>query len=815
MAAPEEETLVFMEHRYVCSECSQLYGSLEEAVLHQQTHLAPEPRYEVLGLAGEAGAGLYQAVAVPESSQFQCLECGQLLLTPSQLLEHQDVHLKLLSPEAETPPKPVPAVPAATAGQIHYECVDCKALFTSQEVWLAHRAAHRTPEAPAQSQALVRLEHSYRKPEEEAAAAAAGGAATADLSTVQLLLYECGECLQLFQTPKEFLEHQAGHLAPAAPPAVNGTAPVPAEPAGDHSYELKGGAPHRCGECELALPTARALELHRRAHRRGAFPCALCSRALPSPAALAQHAAQHSGESRLLCLDCGLAFDTEPALLAHRRAHGPNPLHRCPCGKAFLNMTKFLYHRRTHGPLPPTPEAPAPAEPAPVPAPEAPVPDTMPLTIIYSDGSTGGGGGHRCLACGKAFGKQLQLARHQRFVHGLERRHECHTCGKRFKKKSHVRNHLLTHTGERPFACPDCPKAFNSQANLLRHRLTHTGERPYQCQVCLKRFTQSSTLQQHLFVHSRHYPYQCPECGVHFHRPYRLLMHRYHHTGEYPYKCGECGRSFLLRRLLDVHRLGHAGRQPHVCGACGAAFATAPQLREHRCGKAGRRHECATCGKKVSTAARLRAHERVHEAGAGAAQPVSAPLPPPPAPRRPAGPKSFECSECKKLFSTETSLQVHRRIHTGERPYPCPDCGKAFRQSTHLKDHRRLHTGERPYKCEQCGKAFAIAVRLAEHRRTHTGERPYACPHCPKAYRSFSNLWKHRKLHQAQRRAAAPDPPSATAIPEEEEEPVVPPAANYAPALAIMETIEIYPAPPAATEAVTTPLDGLHVGDGV
>ncbi|NXS92523.1 ZN574 protein, partial [Jacana jacana] len=70
----------------------------------------------------------------------------------------------------------------------------------------------------------------------------------------------------------------------------------------------------------------------------------------------------------------------------------------------------------------------------------------------------------------KSFAKPPQLSRHQRFVHRLERRHPCPTCGKTFKKKSHLGNHLLTHTGERPFPCPDCPKTFGSQANLLRHR---------------------------------------------------------------------------------------------------------------------------------------------------------------------------------------------------------------------------------------------------------------------------------------------------------------------------------------------------------
>ncbi|NXK85255.1 ZN574 protein, partial [Amazona guildingii] len=90
-------------------------------------------------------------------------------------------------------------------------------LFHSQELWLAHRQSH-------QSQALVDREHSYRKPEEERG--------DEGMDTVQLLLYECGDCFQLFQTPKDFLEHQAAHLASAP---INGNA---AE-APDHTYEVK------------------------------------------------------------------------------------------------------------------------------------------------------------------------------------------------------------------------------------------------------------------------------------------------------------------------------------------------------------------------------------------------------------------------------------------------------------------------------------------------------------------------------------------------------------------------------------------------
>ncbi|NXV39385.1 ZN574 protein, partial [Rissa tridactyla] len=248
MSEPAEETVLYVEHRYVCSECSHLSASLEDALLHQQHHLGPQQHQhhvELVGLAGD-----YQALAVPESSQYQCLECGQLLVSPGQLLEHQEMHIKMLGQDSEAPPTAAAAIAVKPgAGQIHYECVECKALFSSQEVWLAHRQSHRAdpPAPPAQNQALVDLEHSYRKPEEEEGEE---GGTESGGGTVQLLLYECGECLQLFQTPKDFLEHQAAHLAA---PALNGGANETPPAAADHSYKLKDGPE----EATPATPPAR------------------------------------------------------------------------------------------------------------------------------------------------------------------------------------------------------------------------------------------------------------------------------------------------------------------------------------------------------------------------------------------------------------------------------------------------------------------------------------------------------------------------------------------------------------------------------
>ncbi|NXP68503.1 ZN708 protein, partial [Chloropsis cyanopogon] len=55
-------------------------------------------------------------------------------------------------------------------------------------------------------------------------------------------------------------------------------------------------------------------------------------------------------------------------------------------------------------------------------------------------------------------------------------------------------------------------------------------------------------------------------------------------------------------------------------------------------------------------------------------------------------------------FSQSSSLNLRKRIHSGERPYKCGECGKSFTISSLLICHQRVRAGERPYKCGQCGE---------------------------------------------------------------------------------------------------------------
>ncbi|XP_065575419.1 transcriptional regulator Kaiso-like isoform X2 [Artemia franciscana] len=96
---------------------------------------------------------------------------------------------------------------------------------------------------------------------------------------------------------------------------------------------------------------------------------------------------------------------------------------------------------------------------------------------------------------------------------------------------------------------------------------------------------------------------------------------------------------------------------------------------------------------------------------------------------------------------SEIELSKHIKIHSGLKPYECTTCKKKFSSSSHLSRHKKLHTGEKPYECVICKKKFSQGAALNTHRRIHTGEKPYECVICKKKFSDYSNLIHHRRIH--------------------------------------------------------------------
>ncbi|XP_068630644.1 zinc finger protein 239-like [Battus philenor] len=87
------------------------------------------------------------------------------------------------------------------------------------------------------------------------------------------------------------------------------------------------------------------------------------------------------------------------------------------------------------------------------------------------------------------------------------------------------------------------------------------------------------------------------------------------------------------------------------------------------------------------------------------------------------GEKPHVCVVCSKGFSTSSSLNTHRRIHTGEKPHKCPECGKCFTASSNLYYHRMTHTKNKPHKCSWCPRSFPTPGELRAHVAAHGGKR--------------------------------------------------------------------------------------------
>ncbi|XP_037674885.1 zinc finger and BTB domain-containing protein 45 isoform X2 [Choloepus didactylus] len=119
-------------------------------------------------------------------------------------------------------------------------------------------------------------------------------------------------------------------------------------------------------------------------------------------------------------------------------------------------------------------------------------------------------------------------------------------------------------------------------------------------------------------------------------------------------------------------------------------------------------------------------------------------------PARAAGaePTAYECSHCRKTFSSRKNYTKHMFIHSGEKPHQCAVCWRSFSLRDYLLKHMVTHTGVRAFQCAVCAKRFTQKSSLNVHMRTHRPERA-PCPACGKVFSHRALLERHLAAHPA------------------------------------------------------------------
>ncbi|KAK2844791.1 hypothetical protein Q5P01_011450 [Channa striata] len=695
MAEQQEEAEgVYVEHQYMCSECHELFNTLEDVLVHQQIHTGPEGEGD--GDVGEAMA--IQGVSeMGQNQQYQCLECGALLVNADELLQHQEMHMREAGMEVEQQElcEVLETEEAGSAGQVsgpvQYQCLDCLALFDSPETWLEHRRTHSRSSTHSNTETTEYV----LQPD---------GTVTPLNSMQNYVLSEqqAGEILAQVlaqQAQQQQKKHQSATKS-AASSRSSLLPPVTPTP---------GSA-----TMHLQILTAQALADNSTAsgQRRAKLP-----RLLP---AVARGSSTKLGvlENGVQTLELRLAPSIQDDRLQQpMEVVVLHPYECSECSLVFQTPEDFLQHQGEH--------------------------------FLGQDKESG--------ESGVMSGFDEVQGREETMEKGT---HECPECGKVFKKATSLQTHMRTHSGVARYLCVDCGNGFTTEMTLIMHRKSHTADPLHKCQFCNKTFTNMTKYLYHRRTHLNRDSSATPTPVSMVSAPRRASLSALAILQRSRDKRNSHTDVANLLAPLTEDEMERLGENPEETSE-NKADSDEPSKQEQDDSMEVGSPVCNTAnplqGEDKSGLATDPAP--VDDPGAGvtfsSTDSIEA------AAAASSDKEPFSCRSCSKTFPSQLQLVHHRhKVHVTERSFMCGICGKSFKKQIHVRNHIRTHTGERPFQCSDCGKTFSSLANLMRHNLIHSGVRPYRCDVCHRSFSQSSNLRQHSLLHLNTATLCCPDCPA-------------------------------------------------------
>lgn len=226
--------------------------------------------------------------------------------------------------------------------------------------------------------------------------------------------------------------------------------------------------------------------------------------------------------------------------------------------------------------------------------------------------------------------------------------------------------------------------AIQQSVNIQHNNHNSVPPNIHMCQICCSTFQKANLLKKHMKVH------QASE----------------HDSDNSPYKCNACKIDYLNAIAFEEHiKTEHGQPQAFKCVDCGcfrAVELTVPQ--PFRCeGCAQRKSEpyegVGTVNYRITSNRNASSAQQVHVNNI----------------------KSDKVEMDMLIQTMRTGAETNGRRR---KLHQCPECNKCYKHQSTLAMHKKIHTGEYKYKCQYCQKEFYLAEYYNRHMRVHTKEKP-------------------------------------------------------------------------------------------